>query len=178
MPAGMEIMLTELPYGMRGQVYRSPMPFSAIYDPFAVIFDFYRQAKIDLVVMLVRTEETQKHAKRDLGAFYREAGMPVLHMPIKDFSVPPLDVFQVVVAQVIDAAYAGKNIAMHCHAGLGRTGVLAACMAKIVFDINGETAIRWLRKFIPEAVETSEQHRFIEKFEMPDGYVPGNPAIN
>jgi protein tyrosine phosphatase domain-containing protein 1 len=62
------------------------------------------------------------------------------------------------------AAEAGRTIAIHCHAGVGRTGILAACLAKTVFGISGEDAVAWLRQFIPEAVEGDLQYRFVLDF--------------
>jgi len=44
---------------------------------------------------------------------------------------------------------------------VGRTGLFAACLARRVLGLSGEDAIRWVRRFIPEAVETSEQWQMV-----------------
>ena len=46
---------------------------------------------------------------------------------------------------------------IHCHAGLGRTGMFAACMAKGGLDYSSEEAIQWVRESIPGAVEVRDQ---------------------
>jgi protein-tyrosine phosphatase len=67
---------------------------------------------------------------------------------------------------VLAAARAGKVIAIHCHAGIGRTGLFAACLAKAIFGLNGGAAVDWVRQAVPAAVESQAQYRFIEQFEF------------
>jgi len=69
------------------------------------------------------------------------------------------------IQKTIRAANAGRTIVIHCHAGLGRSGMFAACLAKVVFDMDAEEASQWVRQYIPNAVETWEQHDFIKNFE-------------
>ena len=56
---------------------------------------------------------------------------------------------------------AGENIAIHCHAGIGRTGLFAAFLARQALGLSGEEAIEWVRNFIPGAREIGSQRRMI-----------------
>jgi protein-tyrosine phosphatase len=156
--------LTELPFGLPGAIYRSPMPYSPIFDPGQVVMSGYQKAGVQVVVVLASWDEIRDLTDRDLLAEYQEAGLNVIYAPATDFGVPNEDVLREAVTGALRAARAGKTVAAHCHAGLGRTGIFAACLAKIVFGFNGLEAFSWVRKAIPGAVETQQQLQFIEDF--------------
>jgi hypothetical protein len=42
--------------------------------------------------------------------------------------------------------------------------MFAACLAKVVFVMDGEEASQWVRQYIPRAVETWEQHHYVKNF--------------
>jgi len=50
---------------------------------------------------------------------------------------------------------------MHCSAGIGRTGLFLAYLAKQVLVLSGAEALAWVRYYIPRAVETPEQQRLL-----------------
>ena len=156
--------LTELPYGLAGTIYRSPLPFSPLFDPHGRLIAAYEAAGVDTVVMLNPTEEVQRLTGQDLAAFYRARGYQVIHAPMPDFQAPPQAVLHHALDRILEAAREGRTLVIHCHAGIGRTGTLAACLAKAVFGISGEDAIAWVRKFIPDAVENAAQVQFVVDF--------------
>ncbi|MBG0787681.1 MAG: dual specificity protein phosphatase family protein [Anaerolineaceae bacterium] len=160
----MEI-LTELPYGFKGKVYRSPMPFSRMFDPNWMVMPAYIDAGIDVVVVLTSWEEVWSKAGVDLKKLYGIPEMEVIYLPTPDFHTPDPDLFRIALGQVLEAANQGKNVAIHCHAGVGRTGIFAACLAKVVLGLDGSQAYAWVRQVIPGAVENQEQIQFIEKFD-------------
>jgi hypothetical protein len=47
--------------------------------------------------------------------------------------------------------------------------MFAACLAKIIFDMDGDEAIAWVRNFIPGAVENERQAQFVRDFELLNG---------
>ena len=157
--------LTELPYGLPGAVYRSPMPYSPTYDPRRVVMSGYREAGVQVVVILATWDEIRDLTGRDLLSEYREAGIEVVYAPAPDFGIPDGEVLRYALSEALRAARAGKTVAAHCHAGLGRTGIFAACLAKIVFGFKGLEALAWVREAVPGAVENQRQLQFIEDFE-------------
>ena len=156
--------LTLLPYELPGKIYRSPMPFSSMFDIDREIFPLYQQAGIKHVVMLPPGDEALHHTGMDLHQFYLEASLQVIVCQVEDFTAPPQGTFDAAIQKVIELAKKGESIAIHCHAGVGRTGMFAACLARELKDIGAEEAIAWVRRFIPNAIDTDYQEQFVRKY--------------
>jgi len=150
------MFLTEMPFGLPGRIFRSPMPFSP-YDPCGNALDVFRQQAISLIVLLAETGECYYVTGQDLPALYLQAGFHVLHLPILDGGVPSRDELAGLVTAIIQHAQAGQHTVIHCYAGIGRTGLVLAAMAKRLLGLSGEAAIAWVRRSIPGAVETPAQ---------------------
>lgn len=152
--------LVEIPFGLQGKVYRSPMPYAA-FDLGHTTFDEFRQADIDAVVVLTVPGEDYQRAGLDLLDLYQEQGWQVIHFPIEDFHIP-LDKAGLhhTLEEVIAQAHAGKNVVVHCFAGRGRTGLFLALIARRVLGMEGEEAIVWLRQYF-KAVETTAQAQVV-----------------
>lgn len=153
----------ELPFGLNGKIYRSAMPYGA-YDPQGLLIGRYQQAGIDTVVVLAEEAEILAQSGRDLLSLYKELGLEVRHLPIMDFSVPRAEVLRSVLQETIADSRAGKRIVIHCSAGLGRTGLFTACLAKTVLQLDGRGAIDWTRQHIQGAIENQEQIEFTRNF--------------
>jgi protein-tyrosine phosphatase len=156
--------LTELPLGLAGRVFRSPMPYS-LYDHDEDLVERYRQNGVSTVVLLVEDDEYLDRTGRDLKNIYKVMGMEVLHLPVPDFGVPTLDSLKSGVEKTLLHVSKGHNTVIHCYAGIGRTGTFAACLAKRVLGLSGDEAIGWVRKYIPGAVEVPSQIKLVKDFE-------------
>ena len=153
-------MLIEMPYSFPGKIYRSPMPFSR-FDS-SDIWEAYRENEVEMVVILTEKSEYLVYAGRDLPAFYSSQGLESLHIPVPDFGIPPdLQAWQDGLTQVSLVAKEGKNVAIHCLAGIGRTGTFLACLAKKELGLNGKKAIHWVRDSLPGAMENDYQENFV-----------------
>lgn len=156
-------MINELPYGMPGRVFRSPMPFS-FFDRTRTVWQEFQENDIGVVVLLNSDNECFLESARDLKKMYRDSGLKVIHLPIPDFGTTSQDVFQAAIEEAINHIRSGDNLAVHCLAGLGRTGMFAACLAKRLLDIEGQEAINWVRTYVPGAVENPRQESFVHDF--------------
>ena len=63
-----------------------------------------------------------------------------------------------------EAVNAGQAVAVHCGAGLGRTGTLVACYL-VAGGLSAEEAIAKVRRLRPGSIETLEQEAAVRTFE-------------
>jgi protein-tyrosine phosphatase len=155
--------LIELPFGLPGRIFRSPMPFRA-GDSQGEVFYQYLEQRVTVVVVLVDDDECLARTGRDLRQFYKSNGLEVIHLPIPDFAVPTQQALHAAIETTLDRACAGKNIAVHCYAGYGRTGMYLACMARRVLEMSAKEAIAWVRSYVPTAIEVPEQVEIVNAF--------------
>jgi protein-tyrosine phosphatase len=137
------------------------MPFGS-YDQEGSIYTEFKRSHISAVVLLAEDEECLQKAGRNLRALYAKDGLMVIHLPISDCSIPGIQDLVQTLDQTIAHAKSGHHIVVHCSAGIGRTGLFAACLAKKVWSYTGDEALQWVRRYIPGAVETPEQQQFVK----------------
>ncbi len=86
------------------------------------------------------------------------------HLPIVDFTAPTLSQAEQAVA-IIDGFLAqGLPVAVHCAAGLGRTGTILACYL-VSQGYSAKDAIEEVRTKRPGSLETPEQEAIVREFE-------------
>lgn len=152
--------LNELPLNLAGRVYASPMPFGE-FDPRGEALTAFKAKKITLIVMLTEDHENLLRSKRDLKNFFIGEGYKVMHIPILDFSVPLKEELEPAVTSAVKKARDGTNVAIHCHAGMGRTGIFAACMAKEHFGLSRTGIMEWVTHKMPWVYWNAEQQQFV-----------------
>lgn len=131
-----------------------------------------RQLGVDVLVTL---EESVTVSATRLG----ELGIAAIHFPVPDMGAPQIEPAADLCARVQALMTAGKVVAFHCRAGLGRTGTLLA--SQLVW--NGDSAIRAIervRQINPRCIQSDEQVAFLRAFEAtaypPRSVPPPTPA--
>src|SRR5215831_14148883 len=100
----------------------------------------WQRADIQTVFSLLTPDE---EAELDLAQEARTAqaqGMTFVSFPIPDRSVPGSQL-TTALAQLDAELMAGRNVVLHCRQGIGRTGLVAACLL-ISKGLDAETAIQ------------------------------------
>jgi protein-tyrosine phosphatase len=126
-----------------------------------VIYEAFRTNAISMIVLLAEDQECQAKAGGDLKALYTQDGFTVVYCPIVDFGIPKVDDLRIALGATVREAQSGRHVVIHCSAGIGRTGLFTACLAKKLLNLSGEQATEWVRQHIPFAVETPEQRTFV-----------------
>ena len=152
--------LTELPFDLKGNIFRSSMPFGD-HDRSGENFQEFKQKKIKVIVLLAEDKECEQKAGRNLREFYKQEVFQVIHFPITDCGIPSKEDLEHFGQKTIECAKKGHNIVIHCSAGIGRTGLFAAYLATQILGLSGEEAINWVRQYVDRAVETHEQMQLI-----------------
>ena len=96
-------------------------------------------------------------------AVFQSAGFAFLCIPVPDGGAPTLEQASEFVRFVNKQRNAQRPVAVHCEAGIGRTGTMLAVYL-IAQGESAEAAIRRVREVEKVAVETACQTRFLEQF--------------
>ena len=97
---------------------------------------------------------------------YRDtARLRELHLPVPDFTAPTPEQLYRGVAAIRAALDRGERVAVHCGAGLGRTGTLLACYL-ITTGLTSDEAIAEVRRLRPGSIETPSQEAAIHSFAL------------
>lgn len=127
----------------------------------------FRLLGINRVVSLLENHEIKRFGLEQEGALCDRHGIHFTHFPITDSQLPQdLKTFQLLVKGLHTELTQGSNVTIHCRAGIGRTGILAACILRRD-GCEPEAAIQMLshaRGF--PMPETERQYAFILDFEL------------
>ena len=83
------------------------------------------------VLTLMTNDELVARGAGSLGSLVRARGMAWFHLPIADDEAPDEAFEQAwppVLPQLLSLLSEGRHLAMHCHGGSGRTGLVAALL--------------------------------------------------
>lgn len=132
------------------------MPFG-LYDREGQLFDEIKRCHISVIVLLAEDHECIEKADRDLKSFYFREHLCVIHLPIQNYGVPQGAALEAAISQTIDQAMSGKNILIHCSAGMGRTPFFAALLARRVKGFTGRETMAWVSLYQPNALLSPAQ---------------------
>lgn len=127
------------------------------------------------VVSLLGTQEMRALNVGQLPSLLDKTGLWWRHLPIRDRDVPSREFEQcwLTEGRWIRAQFRdGKCVVLHCHAGLGRTGMIAARLL-VEFGVSHQQAIELVRAARPGTIETSSQEEFVRRLPRGEPLAPG-----
>lgn len=89
----------------------------------------WKRAGISSVLSLLTPEEENDLDLRDEGREAKRQGVDFVSFPIPDLQAPRSEArLAEVLAKVDNMLSAGKSVVVHCRQGIGRSGLVAACV--------------------------------------------------
>jgi hypothetical protein len=138
-------------------------------------FSFGSQLKASGVTAIFNTQEPGEHPycgeklpkSRNFSyeaLAFEDTGISVYFVGWADFGVPSFDFLLSAVRMACKILDAGERIAVHCHAGFGRTGILIACILVYHDGISAETSISFVRSRRAPSIQNKRQQAFVHEF--------------
>lgn len=122
--------------------------------------EWLRQQGIDLLISLTEDPPNPR--------WVNDAGLLLLHVPVIDMEAPTQEQLDRCVTSITKAHDQNMGVAVHCGAGLGRTGVILACFL-VAKGMTPKNAIARVRRLRPGSIETEEQEQAIAEFARSQG---------
>ncbi len=144
-------MIRNFSWLIEGEIAGMAKPASSVND-----FEFLREEGLEAIVSLSEIPLSE--------VLIEEFGFTVKHIPIRDFEAPTLEQIEDFITFAEKARGEGKKLAVHCDAGIGRTGTILACYL-ISKGYSAIKAIEVVRIKRPGSIETIEQEGLVVKYE-------------
>ena len=128
---------------------------------------------VGVLISLVEDRELAKLGIEQLADVCEQSKIKLIRFPIVDCSTPKAQSDYVnLIGKIESELRDERTVAIHCHAGLGRTGMTAACAITAVSKgkILGEEAIETVRNVRPGTIETPEQEQYVFEFAKTVGF--------
>jgi atypical dual specificity phosphatase len=118
-------------------------------------FQWLRAQGIEVLLSL-----TEDRPRRD---WTEAASLLVYHEPMEDMEAPSQEQLDRCVSAILKANERSMGVAVHCGAGLGRTGVVLAAFF-VARGMTANNAIGRVRRLRPGSIETDEQAEAVELY--------------
>ncbi|TPX32328.1 hypothetical protein SmJEL517_g04503 [Synchytrium microbalum] len=96
---------------------------------------------------------------------FTDSGIQFIHYGWQDMSTPSLDLLFKIVQCITRILDTSQKISIHCHAGLGRTGLVIACVLVLRHGLTSDEAISLVRTKRPLSLQTKKQVLCVHAFE-------------
>ncbi len=116
------------------------------------------------VLCLVPEPELAHYGVPDLLARYAAQGLRVRHLPMLDQKAASAEGVGDTVRWLRERLAQGAHVVVHCAGGLGRSGLVAACLLRSTGLSAAEAIAEVRRARSPRAIENAVQEAFIESF--------------
>lgn len=137
--------------------------------------ELFHQLGVGNVVQLNEAKEITPN--RSYVDAFENAGFNCSSFAFKDMTFPSPELVKDFLALSTQArAQQQQAIAVHCKAGLGRTGVMMGSYAVQFYDISGSEFLGWVRLVRPGSVQNRAQEAFLRS--LKPGMPYGKPEVN
>lgn len=125
----------------------------------------WKRNGISSVLSLLTAEEEEELCLQNEDRAAKEAGVRFRSLPIPDRGLPLSESELTAVVDELDAELAsGRNVLVHCRQGIGRAGMIAACLL-ISRGQSADTAVRNVSEARGATIpDTTEQREWIEHY--------------
>jgi predicted protein tyrosine phosphatase len=125
----------------------------------------WQKAGIDIVLSLLTPDEEQELGLSEEAQVTHDTGMRFVSLPIPDRQVPSSPSEVAPILEELNAELlACKNAVIHCRQGVGRSGMMAACLLVLRGMDPGAAVLELERVRGTSVPETAEQRRWIDLF--------------
>jgi|TARA_Y100000296_G_scaffold54404_1_gene62382 protein-tyrosine phosphatase len=142
----------------RGCLYVMPRPRSQYLREEV---EYFRNVGVGVVISHLEATEEEELGLTKEREILDEFGVEFVSYPIRDRSLPDVRDFKAFVKRIYQKLLNGENVAIHCRAGIGRTGMTSSCLL-INDGYDNNTAIDMVAAsrgtYIPD---TEAQYDFI-----------------
>lgn len=137
----------------KGVLAGTPLP-GVFHD---VEYDLQALKRVGVTTLVTLTESPMD---REILARH---GISNIWEPIPDMHAPTMDQAKLLCQRLEESARDGETVAVHCYAGLGRTGTVLA--ATLIWEGMGALdALETVRRIEPRWVQSDAQVTFLEEF--------------
>jgi len=125
----------------------------------------WNRAGIDTVLSLLTPEEEQALDLAGEADAVKTGGMEFLSLPIPDRQVPTSETELTAAMEKVNARLAaGRGVLVHCRQGVGRSGLVAACLL-VTRGVDPSAAVERVSAAREVAIpETREQRQWIDHY--------------
>ncbi|MGA1529307.1 MAG: protein-tyrosine phosphatase family protein [Kiritimatiellia bacterium] len=151
----------QIPLKVRGGLYVSPMPYGA-YDTENRVLKLYKDNHIGHVFIIATDDEIKKKSRKDIKKAYEFIGATYSQLAVPDMTAPSLEEMQSLAKEAIRHLRTTR-VAVHCHAGVGRTSTFACCVVQKLTGMSAAKTIAYVKEHM-EVNMTTEQEAVVKKF--------------
>lgn len=152
---------------VQGQLIFTPCPGTKDTSV-AEALDALKEAGASALLTLMPTEELSQNEVENLPEQCKQRGIEWFHLPVEDDQAPA-EAFQTAWEanreQIKQLLTEGKNIAIHCKGGSGRTGLVAAQLL-IECGVPFRQAVGEVHALRPRAIQHPAHINYISQFDV------------
>jgi protein-tyrosine phosphatase len=117
-----------------------------------------------VLVTLLEETEIEHRLAPDFRERVLRAGLELISFPVADGWVPSsVEAVSSLIARILHRMRSGRTVVVHCMAGLGRTGTVAACCL-VARGRSPAEAIQIVRCARPGSIQNPAQEAFVTEF--------------